>query len=135
MQSARNGAKQRPTVLLVEGDDLLRRALSRHLIGLGFRAVTARDAQSAVLAWEQSPAPVDVLLADVLLPGMGGQVLAHRLRSRAPRLAVVYITGQEPKSLVAQGVLEPGARCLPRTCSPALLSTVIHNAMRKPIAA
>jgi len=121
-----------PTILLVTSDDLLRRSLARQLSELGHPVVTARDAQGARLAWEQSPAPVDLLLADVLLPGMGGPVLARKLTARAPGLGVIFLSAHRGEVLIAQGVLPPNALCLSKRHPTELLAQAIHRALVPP---
>jgi CheY-like chemotaxis protein len=126
-------ARSQPlTVLLVEPDDLLRRSLGRHLVAYGNQVLIARDAASAILAWDQSPVNIDVLLVSVLLPGMGGPVLARRFRARSPHLITLYLTHYDPEALIAQGVLEPDAICVPSSCSPELLARLLHRSLAPP---
>lgn len=121
------------TILLVERDDLLRRTLSRQLVALGHRVATARDAKGARLAWEQSSTAIDLLLTDVLLPGMGGPVLARKLRARAPELAVIYLSAHRGEVLIAQGVLTPGELCLSKVHPAEVLASSIHRALVPPM--
>ena len=121
-----------PTILLVTGDDLLRHALALRLHALGHPVVNARDAQGARLAWEQSGSTIDLLLTDVLLPGMGGPVLARKLTARAPRTGVIFLSAHRGEVLIAQGVLPPNALCLSKRHPPELLAGAIHRALVPP---
>jgi len=123
---------QHPTILLVTGDDLLRRSLARRLSQLGHPVVVARDAQGARLAWEQSHSAVDLLLTDVLLPGMGGPVLARKLTTRSPRLGVIFLSAHRGEVLIAQGVLPPNALCLSKRHPTELLAGAVHRALVPP---
>ena len=78
-------------ILLAEDDDNLRRFLGRGLVRAGHTVLSAADGEQAlalVLA-----EPVDLLLADVVMPGLDGIELARRASERWPNLRVMFITG------------------------------------------
>ena len=83
----------REVILLVEDDDMVREyagaALRRH----GYRVIEAADAPDAVARFGESAARPDLLLTDIVLPGMNGRALAETLRRRARCLKVLFTTG------------------------------------------
>jgi len=85
--------RRRLRVLLVEDDALVRRALEVMLSRAGHKLVTAANGAEALARWEDAPQPFDVVLTDVLMPGMTGPDLVRQLRLTEPDLRVVYMSG------------------------------------------
>src|SRR5690606_15965738 len=84
------------TVLLAEDEEPLRRVVRRLLVGLGYTVLEAGGGEEALRIAEALGRPIDLLLTDLVMPGMGGRELAAALRARLPRLRVLYITGYAP---------------------------------------
>jgi PAS domain S-box-containing protein len=84
------------SVLVVEDQDPVRRQACRILEDHGYAVREAGSADEALGAWE----PVDVLITDVVMPGMGGHELAEAARERAPGLRIVYMSGHTDDVLV-----------------------------------
>lgn len=80
-------------VLVVEDDWLVRRLVSTGLRSAGFRVIDAASTQEALAVLDEHGEPPELLVADVVLPGIGGVELAERLRERFPRLRVLFISG------------------------------------------
>lgn len=81
-----------PRVLVVDDEEATRTFVARVLQEAGFDTATAEDGLDA-LAVAQSFTPVDVVLTDVVMPGMPGDELARRLRKMEPAIKVLYLTG------------------------------------------
>jgi PAS domain S-box-containing protein len=86
-------------VLVVEDQDPVRRQAVRILDAHGYTVRDAPSADEALAAWE----PVDVLVTDVVMPGMSGQQLAGHARERTPGLRVVFMSGHTDDVLVREG--------------------------------
>ncbi|MEM6292225.1 MAG: ATP-binding protein [Myxococcota bacterium] len=84
-------ADGRGRVLLCDDDDLVRESLHRVLERAGYQTVAFGDPQA--LLDEVEPGQFDILVTDVLMPGLSGGVLAQRMRARDPNLRVVFISG------------------------------------------
>jgi len=80
-----------PRILLAEDDDNLRRFLSRGLSRAGHTVLSAADGEAALALLLD--APVDLLLADVVMPGLDAIELAPRASVRYPQMRVMFITG------------------------------------------
>lgn len=80
------------TILLVEDEDTVRRVARRVLERAGYRVLEARSGEGGIAAW-QANNDIDLLLTDVMMPGMGGPELARRLRALRPDLPIVYVSG------------------------------------------
>jgi two-component system, cell cycle sensor histidine kinase and response regulator CckA len=87
-------------VLVVEDQDPVRRQARRILEAHGYDVRDAASADEALAAWK----PVDVLVTDVVMPGMSGHELAGRARERNPRLSVVFMSGHTEDVIVRDGV-------------------------------
>ena len=112
------------TILLVEDEAFVRKATAEVLESAGYRLVTARSAAEALEAYRSSFRPVDLLLTDVILPGMSGRDLAAEFESLCPRARILLMSGQA-EQLAGDVELSPNARkCLAKPFS-------IHTLLRK----
>jgi CheY-like chemotaxis protein len=95
----------RASVLLVEDEDATRDALAAYLDKRGYRVVAAANAQEAWQSLEAVQADhFDILLTDVVMPGMSGAELAARFRARHPDGKVVFMSGYADDVLMQSGV-------------------------------
>jgi PAS domain S-box-containing protein len=81
------------TVLLVEDERALREATQRILTAAGYRVLAAPDGAAAIADAAASENPIDLVLTDLVMPGMRGEQLAVKLRERRPSLRVLYMSG------------------------------------------
>jgi PAS domain S-box-containing protein len=81
------------SVLLVEDEDAVRRVVLRQLGSSGYRVREAASPHEALRLFTADPQAFDVLLTDVVMPGMSGTQLASRLRERRPDLPVLFMSG------------------------------------------
>jgi signal transduction histidine kinase len=81
------------TVLLVEDDDLVRKAARRILETEGYRVLEAANGAEALGLAESFDGPIDLLLTDVVMPRMNGRDLAFALRGSRPDIKVIYVSG------------------------------------------
>jgi CheY-like chemotaxis protein len=100
------------TVLVVEDDEAIRRLGARTLRGAGYAVLEAGSATEALAAAGARAWHVDLLLTDLLLPGMSGAALAEQLTARHPGLRVVFISGYPPELLSERGLTPPAAAAL-----------------------
>ncbi len=100
-------------VLVVEDDEPVRALAVRLLKGQGYRVIEARNGVEALHAAERQQAPIDLLLTDVVMPGMGGRDLVARLTAVWPRLKVLYMSAFTDDATVSRGV-QPGTAFMPK---------------------
>jgi two-component system, cell cycle sensor histidine kinase and response regulator CckA len=91
------------TVLAVEDNEFVRRALQRTLRARGFTVLLAEDGRNA-LALAEGPVRVDAVITDVVMPGMSGPELAAELRARRPDLKVLFVSGHPGEMLKHHGL-------------------------------
>jgi PAS domain S-box-containing protein len=88
-------------VLIVDDEAAVRRVAARCLSGLGYRIVEAANGRDALALVNGSAETIDVLVTDVVMPGLSGPELAQALRERAPDLRVLFVSGYAPDALGA----------------------------------
>jgi|SRR5580704_2922548 CheY-like chemotaxis protein len=81
------------TILLVEDEAFVRKATAEALESAGYRLVIARGAAEALEAYRRCSWPVDLLLADIVMPGMSGRELATEFETFHPRARVLLMSG------------------------------------------
>jgi two-component system NtrC family sensor kinase len=116
---------QLETVLVVEDDSDVRSFVTETLRGLNYRVLEAADGETAI-ALIQQPQPVDLLLTDVVMPGMNGRALGDAAQQHRPDLKVLYMTGYSRNAIVHQGRLDPGVSLIQKPFSEAALASRVH---------
>jgi signal transduction histidine kinase/CheY-like chemotaxis protein len=99
------------TLLVVEDEPAVRRAVQRNLERLGYHVIAANDGEDA-LRLAESLDGVDLLLSDVVMPGIDGPELASRLRTKWSGLPVLFVTGYSADRLARSDALGPHDRVL-----------------------
>jgi len=95
------------TILVVEDDDPLRALTAELLRGAGYTVLEASHGRAAVEVAKQHHNPIDLVLTDVVMPGMSGGDLIIHLRSLQPRLAILFMSGYASDLIVGTGIPEP----------------------------
>ena len=96
-QVSQAGSTRHITVLLVEDDLSVAKVTSSWLRKLGYEVLISHDGKSACEVAAKRSEPIDLLLTDVMLPGMRGPVLAGIIRARHPEMAVLFSSGYSPE--------------------------------------
>jgi len=95
-------------VLVVEDDPSVRELVREVLVPLGYKVLATVGGDDALRMSDSYDGPVDLLLTDVVMPGMNGKQLAEVLRIKRPGIKVLYMSGYAHDALSTQGMLEPG---------------------------
>jgi two-component system cell cycle sensor histidine kinase/response regulator CckA len=122
------------TVLLVDDDEPLRGATERFIAKAGYRVLTAGCGAEALRLAEEYAGPIDCLVTDVMMPGMDGRQLAHRLLEMRPETRVVFISGFAEALIADDGTpLEPGRPVVAKPFTGAELREVIAMQLGRPV--
>jgi len=116
------------TILLAEDEAPVRQTTRRLLESLGYRVLEAASGQEALTVARGSD--VDLLVTDVMLPGMKGPEISRRLRSVRPGLPTLFISGYTASVIGSQGVLEAGVHLLHKPFTVQDLSQKVEQALR-----
>jgi two-component system cell cycle sensor histidine kinase/response regulator CckA len=91
------------TLLVVEDDASLRRLVARRLVASGYRVLEAGNGNEAIQCAEANAHAIDLLLTDLVMPGMSGRETADALRAKLPALRVLFMSGYGPDAAVRDG--------------------------------
>jgi len=86
-----------PTVLVVDDEPIVRKLMRLVLEEEGFRVLTAENGQDAMNVSKSLPGEIDVLVSDVMMPGMDGPTLADEMLESDPNLSVLFVTGSRER--------------------------------------
>jgi len=120
------------SVLVVEDENPLRRLLVQQIGSLGYRARGAANGGAALLMVEEEGLRPDLIITDVVMPGMSGRVLIERIRRTLPTVPVVFMSGYTDDAIVHHGILEAGIRFLPKPFAMEDLAAQIRAALAPP---
>ena len=106
------------TILLAEDDGAVRRFARNILANHGYTVLDARDGDEALARAREHTGAIDLLVTDVVMPGLSGRDLAVRLTAERPDVRVLYTSGYSETMIVRAGI-EPGLKLLPKPFLPA----------------
>ena len=120
------------TILLAEDEGSVRKLL-RHLLDAGgYRVLEAADGRDALRLFEQHAGSIDLLLTDVIMPGLNGRELAQKALASKPGLKVIYMSGYTGDVLSNTGALGPGMSFLRKPLKLDVLSALIREVLDAP---
>jgi two-component system cell cycle sensor histidine kinase/response regulator CckA len=119
-------------VLLVEDERDLRELLHDYLASHGYGVKSAASGEDALaLCRDQAYAPA-LLISDVVMPGIGGRVLADRLRQADPELKVLYLSGYTDEAMLRHGILPSGTQFLQKPFALETLARIVRRIFDEP---
>jgi len=122
----------RETILLVEDDVTVRELATRLLKKLGYTVLSAPDGGHAFMLVEKYEGQIDLLLTDVVMPGINGLQLAERLMKLKPDLRVLFTSGYTENIVVHHGVIEENLNFIAKPYNPQTLSRKLRDVLDKP---
>ena len=117
-------------ILVVEDDESLREVIPHILDRLGFTYMMADTPEEALEIGRRPGTEIDVLLTDVVMPGMSGKELWEKFRVIRPDAQVVYMSGYTADVISMQGVLDSGVHFIQKPFSTAELGKKLRSVMR-----
>ena len=128
--STRLRRKGRGTILLVEDEASVRTIIRLILVRYGYRVLEANHGGDAVLLCEQFPAPIHLLLSDVLMPWLNGVELAERLHQLRPEMKILLMSGFTNRMVNGSHVPDFVEGFLYKPFSPETLLTKIEQCLQ-----
>jgi signal transduction histidine kinase len=120
------------TILLVDDNDAVRELAKRALERRGYQIVEAPSAEAA-LTWITKGGTPDLLLTDVIMPGLSGPNLAARVLHQNPRLRVIYMSGYSGDETTGDGPVWLGGPLLQKPFTPTQLADRVRLALDSPL--
>jgi CheY-like chemotaxis protein len=118
------------TILLVEDAELVRNLARQVLEGAGYRVLEAASAEAAIdLCGQINGDKIDLLLTDVVMPGMSGNEMSRVLLAKQPDMPVLYMSGYTDDAIVQHGVLEAGINFLQKPFTPGALALKVREVL------
>jgi two-component system, cell cycle sensor histidine kinase and response regulator CckA len=123
--ASKEAARGSETILLVEDEDAVRGLTSRILQKQGYRVIVAQHGREAMDIATREEGRIDLVLTDIVMPGMNGRGLVERLAGIRPRIKSLYMSGYTDDDIIRRGFIEPSKSFLQKPfTSDALLQTV-----------
>ncbi len=120
------------TILLVDDDPGVRRLTERILVAAGHPVLTAADGVEALALLAAHPAPVHLLLTDLILPRMGGTEIARRVAEARPGTRILLMSGYPADIVAGAGVLPAGTNLVEKPFTPAELTAAVREVLDRP---
>jgi signal transduction histidine kinase/ActR/RegA family two-component response regulator len=124
-------ARGAETILVVEDDDAVRRMTREFLKIHGYTVIEARSAANAIEIMQTRKDDVDLVLTDVLMPGMKGRELIGRLTELRADLKVLYMSAYTEDAAINIGVLNPGTEFIEKPFSPDGLAAKVREVLAR----
>lgn len=115
------------TILVVDDEPEVRKLVAAMIGREGRTVLTADCGEHALTVFEKLDRPLDLLVADVVAPGMSGPLLAEKLGERQPDLKVLFISGYDQSHVVQKYVLDRGCVLLSKPFTAAQLQSTVDS--------
>jgi PAS domain S-box-containing protein len=119
------------TILIVEDEEEVRKLAGKILERQGYRILEASQGDDALRISERHGGPIDLILVDVIMPGMSCSELAKHLMSPHPKMKVLYMSGYTDNAIVRHGVLEKGVNYIQKPFTMEGLARKVREVLDK----
>ncbi len=117
------------TVLLVEDEESVRQLVRDTLAAKGYKVLEAEGGESGLAAAASHQGKIDLVITDVVMPGMGGRDLVKHLAKARPGTKVLYLSGYTEDAIVSDGSIESGTAFLQKPFSLQNLSRKVREVL------
>jgi len=116
-------------VLLVEDDPMVRKFSRKTLEMHGYNVLVAEDGEEALEKSSKGAGTINLLITDVLMPGLDCRELARRFQAIRPNTPVVFMSGYTDESIVELGLVDEGALFIQKPFTPVTLIETVRKAL------
>jgi two-component system cell cycle sensor histidine kinase/response regulator CckA len=117
------------TILLVEDEPGLQRLMQRTLEQCGYTVLNPQNVHDAISIAQSHEGSIDLLVSDVVMPGLSGPNLAQRIVRLRPSIRVLYVSGYSSQAVEGAGSVSPNARFLPKPFARSVLVTKVRECL------
>ena len=117
------------TILVVDDEPDMLRLVEAILLEQGYKVILAKGAENAIRAFERMPRRPDLILTDVVMPGMSGPALVDHLLGLDPQIRVLFMSGYDDRQIVQKYVVERGFALIPKPFTLQRLGSVVRDVL------
>lgn len=117
------------TVLLAEDEDIVREMTGAILIRLGYKVIETSNGDEALKAFSKHKEQIDLLLTDVVMPGMSGPELAKQLNKQKPLLKILFTSGYTNDKIIHHGVKDETVSFIGKPYTPQELAHKVREVL------
>jgi CheY-like chemotaxis protein len=117
------------TILIAEDEDAVRAILVKTCSKAGYHILAATNGEEALALAEGHSGRIDLLITDVIMPGISGRVLADQMARQRPEIKILYCSGYAEKAIFQPGVLGSHATFIQKPFSTNALLQAIHGVL------
>lgn len=128
-QTAQGTVANGKTVLVLDDEPEMRKLVSAMLASNGYTVLTADGGENAIETFQKSKQPVDLLLLDVVAPGLCGPMVADRIAELQPGIRVLFMSGYNDTSVVRRYVVDQGFALLTKPFTAAQLVQKVREVL------
>jgi CheY-like chemotaxis protein len=117
------------TILVVEDEESVRRLVHAVLEANGYKVLMATQGDEALSLADSTKGPINLMITDLVMPGMSGRQLAERLAPKRPEMKVLYMSGYTDDTVVRHHVLDPDTPFLQKPFKPESLARKVREVL------
>jgi CheY-like chemotaxis protein len=118
-------------VLVVEDENSVRYIMARTLRECGYTVLEAAGGPQALAILQEQSAPVNLIIADVVMPEISGRELAERMLERWPDVPILFTSGYTGLFVVQRGLLDEGQEFIQKPIAPDMLAQRVREMLDK----
>jgi PAS domain S-box-containing protein len=117
------------TILLVEDEESVRHLVRDTLLGKGYRVIESENGEGGIAVALRHKGKIDLVITDVVMPGMGGREMVKQLAESRPGAKVLYLSGYTEDAIVSDGSIESGTAFLQKPFTLQNLSRKVREVL------
>ncbi|MFL5447934.1 MAG: PAS domain S-box protein [Gemmatimonadales bacterium] len=114
-------------VLVAEDEPMVRSIVARTLKGCGYGVLEAADGNEAIRLLEREEGKINLIVADVVMPDMGGREMADVVAQRWPHIPVLFTSGYTGLDVISRGLLQQGSEFIQKPLEPEALARKVRE--------